>query len=172
MTVGAVKIYEDKIEIGCDTQATYGSINQSSLINVSKMIEKNGMIFISSGTLREINLMRLFCNHNIISKADEEEILDFMYKFMEFKQDYGLPFELENSYILVIGDKVFSIIQGEVVEVKNYLTIGNGGDLALSALYLGHSVKEALQVACDLNIYCCEPIQVINIKKGKLNEKD
>ena len=35
-------------------------------------------------------------------------------------------------------------------------------DFALAALYLDNSAEEAVKVACELSIYCEEPIQMIS----------
>jgi hypothetical protein len=43
--------------------------------------------------------------------------------------------------------------------------LDSGIDYALTALYLGLSVKEAIEAACDLSIFCEKPVNVIELKK-------
>ena len=42
--------------------------------------------------------------------------------------------------------------------------VASTGEYARAALYLGHDVREAIKVACDLTIYCGEPIEIYEVK--------
>ncbi len=56
-------------------------------------------------------------------------------------------------------DKIKRIVQDYfITEVTTYEAIGVGTRYALSALCLGHSVEEAIEVACELSIYCEKPV--------------
>jgi hypothetical protein len=37
-------------------------------------------------------------------------------------------------------------------------------DFALSALYLGNSVKDSIKAACHLSVYCEAPVNIIEIE--------
>lgn len=162
MSVCAVKKFEDgHIEVSADSQLTYDTTISSEFLNTSKMFEKNGIIVAAAGPIREINLLRLYFNKNLIGEASEENILEFMYDFMLYKQSLGVSGELECQYILIIGDKMFSVIQGECLEIINYYAIGSGQDFAQAALFLGHTPEEACKVACNLNVYCHEPVKTL-----------
>lgn len=165
MSVCAVKIENDKIVIGVDSQVTQGANIVNSFLDTSKIFIKNNVIVGGCGSIREINALKIFMNKNLIGDATEENILQFMFCFQQFKQELGMLFDLECSYIFIIDNKVYSVVQGEVIPIENYYAIGSGRDFALSALYLGHSVEESLKVACALNIYCNEPIEVKIIDK-------
>ena len=52
-----------------------------------------------------------------------------------------------------------------IKEVTDYTSIGAGMDFALSALYLGNSVKDSIKAACHLSVYCEEPINIIEVEK-------
>jgi ATP-dependent protease HslVU (ClpYQ) peptidase subunit len=52
-----------------------------------------------------------------------------------------------------------------IKEVTEYTSIGAGMDFALSALYLGKSVKDSIKAACHLSVYCEEPINIIEVEK-------
>jgi len=45
-----------------------------------------------------------------------------------------------------------------VQRVEKFEAIGAGSDFALAALFLGKDSREAVEVACQLSIYCEEPI--------------
>jgi ATP-dependent protease HslVU (ClpYQ) peptidase subunit len=85
----------------------------------------------------------------------------------EFNDSKNAP-KLENSAFLVAyKQKVFFIDNYFVQEINDYYAIGVGMDYALAALYLGASVKEAIEVACHLSIFCEKPVNVIEMKKQK-----
>ena len=46
--------------------------------------------------------------------------------------------------------------------VADFEAIGAGMDFALAALYLGHSVTEAVETAIELSVYCENPVQVLS----------
>jgi hypothetical protein len=54
-----------------------------------------------------------------------------------------------------------------VHEVFDFISIGAGEDFANAALYLGHTPKEAVKVACELSCYVCEPIKEFQMSKEK-----
>lgn len=45
-----------------------------------------------------------------------------------------------------------------VCQIKDYVAIGAGDDFATAALYLGHTPREAVEVACNLSCYVAGPI--------------
>ena len=58
--------------------------------------------------------------------------------------------------------KAFKIEWGfGISEIKEFAAIGHGREFALAALHLGQSVHDAIKVACRLDLYCEEPINVI-----------
>ena len=52
-----------------------------------------------------------------------------------------------------------------VHEISDYIAIGAGEQFANAALYLGHTPKEAVKVACDLSCYVSEPIIEYSMRK-------
>ena len=51
--------------------------------------------------------------------------------------------------------KPFFIIYTLII---TYEAIGAGLDYALAALYLGHTVEDSVKTACELSVYCEQPI--------------
>lgn len=154
MSVVAVKVYKDKIEISADTIGLRGNTKEQ----VCKLTEINNMIIGSCGYIREFGLLNIFAKTHQPADATEKDIIDFMYEFCKWKQSY-LDFESDNSYIMIYKSKVFYIGGFEVLEVKDFSAIGAGRDFALAALYLGHSAKEAVKVTCKLSNLVSEPIE-------------
>ena len=58
------------------------------------MFEKHGIIVAGAGPIREINLLKIFLEKNLIGEPSEENILMFMFDFSQFKQQMGLPVEI------------------------------------------------------------------------------
>lgn len=163
MSVCAVKITKEKIEISCDSQITCDTTISSSFFETTKMFEKNGVIVAGTGTIREINLLKIFMERTLIGEPTEENILHFMFEFQQFKQQFGLNFDLECQFIFVVGNKAFSVIQGEVLEIPSFYAIGSGQAYAQAALYLGHNTEDSVKVACGLDLYCHEPVKTLTV---------
>ena len=165
MSVVAVKIYKDKITIAADSIMCSGYTNINYAKKFSKLVEINDMIMGTVGTANEGSLMWLYMNTHKPNGATEKYILEFVAEFSSWKTKYNDNNQINNSYILIYQNKVFSISGLFVTEIESYLAIGAGKDYALAALYLGHSPKEAVKVACDLCCYVAEPIIEIEKKR-------
>jgi hypothetical protein len=66
---------------------------------------------------------------------------------------------------MIFGGHLFEIEHMLAFEIKDYTAAGAGEDFANAALYLGHSPREAVKVACDLSCYVCEPIIEYSMKR-------
>jgi ATP-dependent protease HslVU (ClpYQ) peptidase subunit len=84
-----------------------------------------------------------------------------MGEFAEWKKKKSGNEKIENSYIVGFCDIAFYINGWLIEEVKTFEAIGAGMDFALAAMHMGHSAKEAVQTACELSVFCEQPIQVI-----------
>lgn len=76
-----------------------------------------------------------------------------MTEFAAWKKAKADSNVINNDYILVLENKAFSIHRFFVEEILRSATIGAGDDYALAALYLGHDVQKAVEVACELSIF-------------------
>ena len=90
-----------------------------------------------------------------------------MSEFSNWKKGKAEKSGLDNSYLIGFEGKVFSVNGWFIQEVITYEAIGAGMDYALAALYLEKSAEEAVKVACELSIFCEEPIQVIKKQSVK-----
>jgi ATP-dependent protease HslVU (ClpYQ) peptidase subunit len=163
MSVVAVKVTEDKITIGADSIIAYGWTQEKD--KLAKLEEVNGMIIGSVGLAQEGALLRVYCRTRKPRSADDESIIDFMSEFQDWMKAKIDATEIENDYILVFDKKVFLMNGFYVKEITDYTAIGAGMDFALSALYLGNSVKQSIKSACHLSVYCEEPINIIKVDK-------
>jgi len=170
MSVVVVKNYKDKIVIGSDNISIRG-ITQSKK-EFSKLQRVSKDIIIGSVGAKAIGaLLRQFAkNHRpLVNNCDG--ILDFLNEFIVWKKkklDDSKDLS-NNAFILCFKGKVYMIEGGsflvDEINTNEYEAIGAGMDYSLSALYLGHTVRKAVEVACELTIYCEKPITIFEMKK-------
>ena len=110
-------------------------------------------------------LFLLFCKTRKPREASVDALVEFMSEFQDWMNNKTCESKLSNQYILIIEKKAFMIEGFFIKEVTDYTAIGAGMDFALSALYLGNSVKESIKAACHLSVYCEEPINIIEVEK-------
>jgi ATP-dependent protease HslVU (ClpYQ) peptidase subunit len=163
MSVVAVRVKDNKITIGADSIIVSGWTQEKD--KLAKLNEVNGMIIGDVGDAQEGGLFLLFCKTRKPREASSDALIEFMSDFQDWMNDkIGEP-KLNNQYIVVLEGKVFVMEGFYIKEVTDYTAIGAGMDFALSALYLGNSVKESIKAACHLSVYCEEPINIIEIEK-------
>ena len=88
----------------------------------------------------------------------DKDILEYIVEFSKWKQDLVGYSGISNTYLLAYDGHLFEIENMFVYEIKDYDAVGAGEDFANAALYLGHSPREAVKVACELSCYVAEPI--------------
>lgn len=163
MSIIAVKVTKTKIIIGADSIVVRGS---TQVKKPSKLFKINSLIIGGCGASRDLGFFKSFCKTQKPEYATEHSILDFMVDFNDWATKKCASYKLEDSaYLLIFLKKVFYIHQLYISEVNKYFAIGAGEDFALAALYLGKSVKKAIQSACHLSIYCEEPIVIYTLRK-------
>ncbi len=165
MSVVAAKVYEDKVVMAADSILVKGWSKRNS--NFAKIAEINGMIIGGCGSAEEISLMWHYMQTHKPASPTEKDVLTFIIEFAQWKNNMGAGSQLENSYLLIYQGHLFEIEYMFVHEVFDYLAIGAGEDFANAALYLGHTPKEAVKVACELSCYVCEPILEYKMIKEK-----
>jgi len=163
MSVVAVKVTKNKITIGADSILVSGWTQEKD--KLAKLNKANGMIIGDVGDAEEGALFLLFCKTRKPREASVDAIVEFMSEFQDWMNNKTGESKLSNQYILIIEKKAFMIEGFFIKEVTDYTAIGAGMDFALSALYLGNSVKESIKAACHLSVYCEEPINIIEVEK-------
>lgn len=161
MTVVAVKKYNDKIVMSCDSQTTYGTrykvekMRETSPVksDMGKIFIENDMLIGCSGAVSESNLLKLFARNHKPKSADVDGILEFLLEFRDYiaKRTAEPAYKIDNQ---TFGGKVFECYDMDVTERPTFWAIGSGMFLALSALHLGQTPEEAVNVAKQYDLYC------------------
>lgn len=163
MSVVACKILPDGYEIASDSiSVRFWTQSKGENTKFSKLFEVNDIVVGSVGYAEESSLLQMYCATRKPSNATEPAILEFFSEFSSWKKKKAEKSGLDNAYLIGYKGKVFSINGWFIQEVLKYEAIGAGMDFALAALYLDKSALDAVKVACELSIYCEEPIQVIS----------
>lgn len=163
MSVVAVRVNNDKIVIGADSIIVSGLTQEKD--KLAKLNKVNDMVVGDVGDAQEGALFLIFCKTRKPREASCEAFVEFMSEFQDWLNDKIGDAKLENHYIIVYKKKVFNIEGFFIREVKDYTAIGVGMDFSLSALYLGSTVKESIEAACHLSVYCEAPVNLITIDK-------
>jgi ATP-dependent protease HslVU (ClpYQ) peptidase subunit len=167
MSVVACKILEDRIEIASDSilVRNYTQSKTDPNSKQAKLFEVNGLVIGSVGFASEFALLQIFAINHHPSEPTEKCVLEFISEFSKWKNERIGSSSIDNDYLIIVKNKVFHVSGFWIAEVNNYEAIGAGQDFALAALYLGKNVEDAIDVACELSIYCEKPIKKIVINK-------
>lgn len=166
MSIIAVKVTPEKIEIASDSIVVRGNTQDKSSNTFSKLIKINDLIIGSSGFAQESSLLSIFCATRRPEQATESAVLNFFSEFVDWKRNKIDDATIVNDYIFVVDKRAFYIESFFVEEIINFSAIGAGSDYALAALHLGHSVSKAVEVACELSVYCEKPIKLYEVFKN------
>ena len=171
MSVVAVKVYDDKIQIAADSIVCRGDSKRVD-DNFTKLVNINDMIIGCCGSCEEASLLYHYAETHKPLSTSEKDILAFIIEFSKWKNDLvGSP-SINNEYVIVFDGHAFIVVSMFVNEVKTYAAIGAGLDFANAALYLEHSPKESVKVACALFCYVAEPIIEYEVKLGSNKNKN
>lgn len=163
MTVIAGRIAEERIVVAADSQVTLGHQAKTEGTKLYKVGE--ALVFGGSGHLRDVNLMRLFLDTHTPASSDERDVLEFYAEYIEWSKRKLSGFEAHSSFLFAFDGRLFEVDSDFDVLYADYTAIGSGWEYARAALHLGHSPSEAVQVACDLTIYCAPPVTEYSIPR-------
>ena len=160
MSIVCCRICDGKIEMASDSiSVRHFTQGKGSNIKDVKLVKINDMIIGTVGTAEEGNLFFQYCSTRKPRAANEQDIMIFLAEFSGWKKKLIDNNKVDNSYIMVMDKKAFAIDGFLVQEILQYEAIGAGMDYALAAMYLGHDVKKAVEVACELSVWCEKPIR-------------
>jgi len=163
MSVVAVKITKNKIIVGADSILVSGWTQEKD--KLAKLNKVNDMIIGDVGDAQEGGLFLLYCKTRKPKDASVDSLMEFISEFQTWMTSKTTETKLHNQYIIVLDGKAFMMEGFFIKEITDYTAIGAGMDFALSALYLGNSVKESIKAACHLSVFCEEPINIIEVEK-------
>lgn len=166
MSVVALKVYKNKIVIGADSQSTSYWHNKDLTNKVYQI--SDDFVIGGVGYTSNNQMMYLFCETNKPAGTRKRDILEFIVQFNEWMKKKNSDYQPYNSFLMVFGDKAFWITSDLLVqEITDYCAIGSGMEYAKAGLYLGKTVKESIKIACDLTVFCGEPIEIFEVKLGE-----
>lgn len=158
MSVVAVRVKDSEIVVAADSIICKWTSKKANPKDFTKLQRINDMIMGGCGVAQEISLLWHYMATHKPESADIKDVLTFFVEFANWKSQKGDSLEIKNEYILVYAGHAFLIEGLFIHEIHEYNAIGAGEDFANAALYLGHTPKEAVKVACDLCCFVSEPI--------------
>lgn len=166
MTVIAARKTKDAIIFASDSILVAGYLKATDKeVVYNKLFQQNEMVIGSTGTGYEGTLMELFSRNHRPIDGKRLSVIDFFVEFREWINKRDVDHSPENDYLIAYGKKLFRTYGGlDIYEVPEFEAIGAGEDFAKAALHLGHTPREAVEVACKLSIYCSEPISEITVE--------
>lgn len=163
MSVVAVKIYDDRIVMGADSQSTSYWHNKNSTNKIYKI--SDDFIIGGVGHTSHNQMMSMFCETNKPAGNRKRDILEFIIQFHDFMKKKSTEYTPYNNWLMGFSGKAFWITADLLIqEIKDYHAIGSGMEYARAGLYFDKTIKESIKIACDLTIFCGEPIEIYEIK--------
>lgn len=183
MSVIGAEIRNTTIRFACDSQTT--EANRAILDGDDKVfLVKHFIVGISGDAVYKQHFKR-FLENTLIDTNRLNECLDVSLLFNAFLEEYKECEYLrktEEGASVIISDsrKVFSFGYPDFSchEIKEYTFSGSGWEVAEGA-YIMHkkleqssniksdALKEALLIACEKDIYCAQPVKLIEIAKAE-----
>jgi ATP-dependent protease HslVU (ClpYQ) peptidase subunit len=158
----ACRIIEGGYEIASDSITVRGHTQtKGANTSHSKLVETNGIVIGAVGTCEESSLLQLYASTRKPSAATDLALLSWLSEFMQWKDKMAGEKAIKNNYFVGFEGRVFNAEGLFIEEVKTFEAIGAGMDFALAALHMGHSVSDAVKTACELSVFCEQPIKVI-----------
>lgn len=166
MSVVAVKVNDNSISIAADSILCKWDQKKSNPKDFTKIAKINDMVIGGCGFAREISLIWHYMETHKPRSTEVKDILTFFVEFVKWKSEYGDGSEMKNDYILVYSGHAYLCSELFIHEIHEYEAIGAGENFANAALYLGHTPREAVKVACDLSCFVSEPIVEFEMPKN------
>lgn len=165
MSVVAVKVEKDKITIGADSFMGF-SYDTQLKDKDAKLFQQNGFAVGAVGYGSDCALFKLFMRDRKPTRNDQDAWLDYITEFTDWVKKKKSDYVCKSDFMVVYQGRAWLIYNGfNVYEIKKKEAMGAGMNMAQAALALGHSVAEAIDVACELSIYCEKPVNVIEVPR-------
>lgn len=166
MTVVVCKKYKNRIDLASDSQMS-GHFRKVTVpgptADVSKIWRGNDQILGFAGSARDASYMIIYAKTHKPQSATADDVLSYILEFLDWAKKKNSTFDWESECIIIYEKKAFTVTSLTfVTEIRDYNTLGSGGDYALAALYLGMNVKKAVEVAKELDPYCSGDTQLLS----------
>ena len=158
MSVICAKKIEGKIVFAADSMISSGETKVADkMMKASKLFKQNDLVIGAAGRCYETTLMELFSRNHKPVASGRMAMIEFLMEFREWVKDKDSGYTLDNEFLIAFAGELYIVCGGlEVYEASEFESIGSGRDFANAALYLGHSPKAAVEVACKLSTYCAK----------------
>jgi len=172
MSVVAVKKYKNRIVLGCDSQISTNGGNKLLVddknIEFCKIIKTNGLIIGLVGIPTDMSYMRMYAKTHKPKSTREEDMLEWFVEYVEWCRKKDKDYSPSKSRFIAIYRKEVYMIDGdfEIRKIKDYYAMGSGGFLALGALFYDKTIKQAIRVAKEFDLYCGGETKIITRKNG------
>ena len=167
MSVVATVITENAIYLGADSAVTYGEHTQISHPS-SKVFVEGDIIVGGVGDPDHVTLFRTFLQENPPQEPTLIELVEMFQDFRQYVSDHGTSIQdqvgnYKSQFHLIMNGTAWVIDGYFIRQIESYEAVGEGEDYARSALYLGHDIVDALDVACKFNIFCEYPLWIYRV---------
>jgi hypothetical protein len=173
MTVLIAQNTKDKIILGADTGTFCGDYHKVHLTNHKgrlKIMSVNDITYSGTGSVAEIINFGLFCQTRKPERNDQLGIQRFFIDFGKWlkEQNIEIDAKVNNHYFLVFEKKLFHYRHNAIQEIleDDFATDGAGFKEAYMAMYLGKSVKEAIDLTIQMNVWASGEAQIVEIEKS------
>lgn len=158
MSVVAARVYPDRIVMAADSIIVRYGEYQDTTQDFIKMHEANGVVVGVSGRVSEASLLFHYMETHKPAAGTTKAILEYFVEFVRWKKELTGEASVTNQCLLIYEGKLFQIYGITVMDVNDFASIGHGLFYANAAMHLGHTPREAVKVACDLDCFVSEPI--------------
>lgn len=166
MSVVAAKLSDNMIVMAADSQVTHGWTANKENKTVKLFKSERGVIVGAVGDAEPATLMKMYMRTHIPKEPTVDGITEFIHEFRGWLKDHADSVKDENTYLIAYQGHLFYANGFYIYEVTNFSAIGSGMEYALAALHLGHTAQGAVEVACQLNIYCAPPVNVLTMERA------
>lgn len=158
MSVVSAKVYSDKIIMAADSIVTYYGENKDTRGDFLKMRKINDVLIGTAGSATEASLMWHYMSTHNPFGATEKDVLEYLIEFSRWKKDLTGDCDVNNEYLIAFNGKLFRAHGIFVIEIRDFASVGHGMFYSNAAMYLGHTPREAVKVACEMDCFVAEPI--------------
>ena len=171
MTTIAAKNYGHKIVLGADTTVTCNDTVSFYESKIHKFRVNNRWLYLGySGTCDTEGLLKFYINKKLdkVEMHGEETIYSLqslLLDFYGFCRNSNSTADTGFSALIVFVGKLVYFNRGAYYEIPEgqHMAIGSGANFALGAMDAGAEVKEAIQIACQRDLYSGGEIDVIDL---------
>lgn len=170
MSVVAARKYDNRISFAADSISVAGSTRITQRTeNSAKLFQTNGLTIGGSGSARELSVISLYVRNHRPADASLDAMIEFIWRFEKWVQERDDAFKAENHYLIAFQDGLFRTYGGlEIFQVNEFDAVGAGEDFAITALHLERPPAEAVDIACQLSVWCHPPvIELHHVSEGQ-----